>query len=227
MTSTTKTQTPRTKRSEKKKPETAINKTVPVDNPSTVSEVPTSSHNDVENYIRKPFQQISDPFADFEIPETWETIEEFAEWWMQSRMPTIFPSNPIVYLSDDATAICLFRKGRFQVEMYLIHPQPGVPVHEHPGVEVIKIRAGGATKGTVASAVLRNGETHGSGMRLEAEVSGFPLLAIQHWLTRKPTTIASMWKGTTAGPKHEALIRRYNPDAYIKDGYADITRKYE
>ena len=60
--------------------------------------------------------------------------------------------------------------------------------------------------------------------RLEAEDKGYPLLAIQHWLTRDPTTIASMWKGNTVGPKQESLIRRFNPNAYIVKGYADITK---
>lgn len=184
----------------------------------------TTRYNDNPDYVRKAFNQLADPFADFVVPETWNDLQEFADWWMGIRMPVIFPNNPEVFLSDDATAICLFRKGRFQVELYLIHPKPGVPTHEHPDVEVIKIRTG-VPGGPRASDVLYNGQSHGSGMKLEAEVRGFPLLAIQHWLTREPTTIASMWKGPTAGPIHEALIRRYNPDAYVIEGYADITRK--
>lgn len=177
-----------------------------------------------QNYERKAFIQMENPFADFEIPDTWANIEEFAEWWMGNKMPMIMPRRAEVFMSDDATATCLFRKGQFQVELYLIHPKPGVPTHEHPGVEVIKIRTG-ARKGQVASDILRNGQAHGSGMKLEAEEKGFPLLAIQHWLTRQPSTIASMWKGYTAGPMHEAIIRRFTPDAYIVDGYADVTRK--
>jgi hypothetical protein len=184
----------------------------------------TARYNDIPGYVRKPFENMADPFADFDIPETWDNVQAFCDWWMNAKMPLIFPKFPEVFMSDDATAICLFRKGRFQVELYLIHPKPGVPTHEHPDVEVIKIRTG-LPSGPNASDVLRNGQSHGSGMKLEAEVRGFPLLAMQHWLTRDPTTIASMWKGPTAGPKHEALIRRYNPDAYIVDGYADITRK--
>lgn len=178
----------------------------------------------LENYVRKPFTLMPDPFVDFEVPETWANIQEFADWWVGAKMPIKFPNNPEVFLSDDATAICLFRKGRFQVELYLIHPKPEVPTHEHPDVEVIKIRTG-MPKGPVASDILRNGEAHGSGMKLEAEVRGFPLIAIQHWLTRDPTTIASMWKGKTAGPIQENLIRRFNPDAYVIDGYADTTQK--
>lgn len=175
------------------------------------------------NYVRKPFDIVPDPFKDFEIPDTWSNLEEFATWWLNIKMPVIFPTNPEVYMSDDATAISLFRKGRFQVELYLIHPQPQVPVHEHPGVEVIKVRSG-LTSGLALSSVLRRNESHGSGMKLEAEVKGFPLLAIQHWQTRDPTTIASMWKGYTAGPMHRELIRRYNPGCFIDDTYADITK---
>jgi hypothetical protein len=182
----------------------------------------TSRYNDQPDYVRKPFVPLADPFSNFEIPETWADVQAFADWWLDNKMPLIFPVFPEVYCTDDATAVCLFRKGRFQVELYLIHPQPGVPVHGHPGVEVIKIRSG-LPSGHTASDVLRKDEVHGSGLKLEAEVRGFPLLAIQHWQTRDPTTIASMWKGPTAGPLHNALIRRYNPTAYIKDNYADTT----
>ena len=75
------------------------------------------------------------------------------------------------------------------------------------------------------STVLYKGESHGAGIKLEAETKGFPLIAFQHWLDREPNTIASMWKGNTVGPKQDALIKRFNPDAYVKDGYADITTK--
>lgn len=177
----------------------------------------------LENYIRKPFKIMADPFADLIIPESWNNLQEFADWWIQARMPIKFPIEPEIFLSDDATATCLFRQGRFQVELYMIHPTPQVPTHEHPGVEVIKVRTG-CQDGPRASDILRTGEAHGSGMKLEAATKGFPLLAIQHWLTREPTTIASMWKGRTAGPLHDNLIRRFNPDAYIIDGYADITK---
>jgi len=99
-----------------------------------------------------------------------------------------------------------------------------VQAHEHPGVEVIKVRMG--IPGHLAfTPVLTDGKQHGAGMRLESELSGYPLIAIQHWKTREPITIAAMWKGPTAGPKHDALIRRFNPDCYLVNGYADITRK--
>jgi hypothetical protein len=164
-----------------------------------------------------------DPYPNLIIPETWKNVEEFADWWFRNGMPIKFQESAEVFLSDDATSIALFRKGRFQVELYLIHPCPVVPVHEHPDVEVIKARVSGK-KYPYLSNTLHNNEAHGAGIRLEAEDKGYPLLAIQHWLTREPTTVASMWKGNTVGPKQESLIRRFNPNAYIVDGYADITR---
>jgi hypothetical protein len=164
-----------------------------------------------------------DPYPNLIIPETWKNVEEFADWWFRNGMPIKFQESAEVFLSDDATSIALFRKGRFQVELYLIHPYPVVPVHEHPDVEVIKARLGGK-KYPYLSNTLHNNEAHGAGLRLEAEDKGYPLLAIQHWLTREPTTVASMWKGNTVGPKQESLIRRFNPNAYIVEGYADITK---
>ena len=172
------------------------------------------------------YEIVEIPHKNLAVPDTWDNVREFAHWWMQAGTPIMIEKGAEVFLSDDATASCLFRKGRFQVEMYLIHPQPTLPSHQHPGVEVIKMRLGSPNfDGICFSNVLREGEAHGSNMKMEAETTGYPLVAFQHWLTRDPTTIASMWKGTTAGPRHEAIIRRFNPDAYIKDGYADITRK--
>jgi hypothetical protein len=164
-----------------------------------------------------------DPYPNLIIPETWNNVEEFGDWWLRSGMPIKFQEGSEVFLSDDATAIALFRKGRFQVELYLIHPHPTVPTHEHPDVEVIKIRLDGK-KYPYLSNTLHNGESHGSGLKMEAEDKGYPLLAIQHWLTRDPSTISAMWKGKTVGPLQEALIKRFNPTAFVIDGYADITR---
>jgi hypothetical protein len=167
---------------------------------------------------------VPNPLSDLEIPDTWNDVEEFARWWIEARTPFLFPERPEVFLSDDATSVPVFRKGRFQIELYLIHPQPLVNGHEHPGVEVIKVRMGFGDFLSITKP-LKDGESHGAGFRLEMETTGYPLIAIQHWKNREPCTIAAMWKGATVGPMHEELIKRFNPDAYIVDGYADITRK--
>lgn len=161
------------------------------------------------------------PHAKLNVPETWGNVKEFADWWINSGMPIYFNGIPEVYISDDATSVHLFRKNRFQVELYLVHPKPLINVHEHPDVEVIKMRALG--RQLVLSDILINGKSHGTGIREESEKNGFPLFAFQHWLKRDPITIAAMWKGNTVGPLHESLIKRFNPHALVKNGYADTT----
>jgi hypothetical protein len=157
------------------------------------------------------------------IPDSWESVESFCNWYIENNMPLRFPNIPEVFLSDDATAVCLFRHGQFQVELYDIHPNPLVQLHEHPGVEVIKVRF--QDDNALVFSPLRNGQSHGAGFRLEGEKVGFPLMAVQHWVNgEKPTTVAAQWKGKTVGPLHEDLIRRFHPNALVIDGYADITR---
>ena len=172
------------------------------------------------------FDRVLHPHANLEIPETWDNVRAFADWWMESGMPMLIPNDAEVFLSDDATAISIFRKGRWQVEFYMIHPHPLVPEHEHPGVQVIKMNLTHA-KDPLMSGILHRGESHGAGARQEAEKIGFPLVAFQYWEDRDPCTVAAMWKGKTVGPKQEALIKRFNPDAYVVEGYADITRKQD
>jgi hypothetical protein len=181
---------------------------------------------ELQEYIsRINFTIIPNPLADIKIPDTWNSVLEFGKWWIDQRMPIfVGPKNPEIFLSDDATAVSLFCHGRFQIELYLIHPSPLVPDHEHPGVEVIKVRMGTGSELGLTPTLL-DGQVHGAGIRLEAETKGFPLIAVQHWKSMEPCTIAAMWKGPTVGPKQEALIRRFHPDAYVVDGYADITRK--
>lgn len=164
------------------------------------------------------------PYARLHIPETWESVKEFADWYIDSGLPIRFPEENEVFCSDDATGTCLFRHKRFQVELYLIHPRPKVPLHSHPEVELIEMRLDSISNLANLTPVLGPDESHGPGIRLESAVGGFPLIAFQHWLTREPTTIASMWRGQTAGPKHTALISRFHPDCYVEGDYADITK---
>lgn len=157
------------------------------------------------------------------IPETWNSTEEFAKWYVENGIPFMPPKDVEVFLSDDATAFCMFRKGQFQVELYLVHPNPLVPTHEHPGVEVIEVAITESVVNLIP--VLKNGQSHGSGIREKASKVGYPLISIQRWHPKlTPTTVAAQWKGETVGTKHETLIKRFNPDAYMIDGYADITR---
>lgn len=168
----------------------------------------------MENNFVLPAKKIS-------IPDNWNDVTDFMNWYMDNNMPIQFATGE-VFCSDDATSICLFRKGHFQVELYLIHPEPLVQLHEHPGVEVIKMEV--KPDSIICSDVLLNKESHGLGFRNKAQDKGFPLIAFQYWKDGNPTTVAAAWKGKTAGPKHDALIKRFYPNALLLEGYADITK---
>jgi hypothetical protein len=166
----------------------------------------------------------------FDVPE-FENLLDFTEWYLNAGMPILIPDNSEVFLSDDATATCLFRHGRYQFEMYFIHPNPLIPLHEHPGVENIEVPQSAWNKTSreeLAGRIQRSGMKHGKGIVERAGGNGFALFSSQKWeegLTM--STIGARWKGYTAGPKHEELIMRFNPDCYIIDGYADVTRFWQ
>ena len=162
-----------------------------------------------------------------DVPDFADVVE-FADWYVSSGMPTLFPKNHEVFISDDATASCLFRHGRFQFEIYLIHPNPVIPKHEHPGVANIEIQQSGWSALSAAqleASVQRQGVPHGIGFKQRASHSGFVLMSAQMWDEGlEMSTIGARWKGHTAGPKHEALIRRFNPGRLVYPGYADVTK---
>lgn len=174
------------------------------------------------------------PLKGVEVPE-WSSVREFARWWCDNGAP-IAPPSETVNLSDDATSFALFRRGQFQVELYLIHPSPNLPEHGHPDVEVIKMRLDTfmwsqnqvlKTTSQEASSTLFQDQTHGAGINFKENDGldqGFGLLAFQKWKDGlKPTTVAARWKGPTVGPMQEALIRKLTPKAIVRDGYADTT----
>lgn len=162
------------------------------------------------------------------IPE-FSKVEEFAHWYFTNGMPILPPKNSEVFTSDDATATCLFRHGRFQLEIYLIHPDPVIPQHEHPGVENIEFSLSTVTMrglDEALRAVQRDGMSHGKDIRDRSSSAGFVLYSAQKWSDGlNMSTIGARWKGHTAGPKHEAIIRRFNPDCLMYPGYADVTQK--
>ncbi len=108
-------------------------------------------------------------------------------------------------------------------------------MHEHPGVENIEITNlewGNLTQSLLNERRQQAGQPHGRAIRERADSKGFALFSAQRWDDGlEISTIGARWKGNTAGPKHEALIRRFNPDCFIRPtvpslyGYADVTVK--
>lgn len=191
---------------------------------------PTWKHIDAEEY-----------FKDVPIPDNWDTLEDFVDWYCNQRMPMMIPWNAQVIRSDDAVAICLFRKGNYQVEFYIEYPKMYIWKHSHPRMEVITMTMGGGSnwKSNPGSRTntshtwgglttkLTNGNYHG-GDSDAGTGNGFVILAFQRWENPEEMTSAAVqWKGQLQGEHQAELIRSYYPDAYIVDGYADVSKKVD
>lgn len=170
------------------------------------------------------------------VPDGWADLDAFAEWYLSLGAPMMIPWDAEVITTDDATAICLFRKAPYQAEIYLIHPGEFITEHAHPGMEAMTIYLGGGKRGgrteTGSSAAwgalgarTMADQTHGGGT-FGFFKEGFAMLSLQRWPVGVPITSAAIhWKGETSGPKHDALIKRHHPHAVAVPGFADITRR--
>lgn len=179
----------------------------------------------------------ADYFKNIEIPDDWDTLEDFVDWYCNQRMPMMIPWNAKVIRSDDAVAICLFRKGRYQVEFYIEYPNMHIYKHAHPRMEVITMTLGGGGNWSPIdhpnvntseiwgslTVKLANGNYHGGDVNAETG-NGFAILAFQKWDNAEEMTSAAVqWKGAIQGEYQANLIRSHYPDALITEGYADIT----
>lgn len=173
-------------------------------------------------------------FSNLNIPDDWDTLEDFVEWYMESKMPMMIPYNATVIRSDDACAICLFRKGQYQVEFYLEYPEMYIRKHAHPRMEVITMHLGGGsmsppsetgtsmTWGQAATKLMPD-QYHG-GDSSPVISDGFITLAFQKWYdVNEMTSAAVQWKGELQGPIQAETIKNYKNNAYITSDYADVT----
>jgi hypothetical protein len=176
-------------------------------------------------------------FKDLQIPDDWDSLEDFVEWYIESKMPLMIPWNASVIRSDDAAAVCIFKKGQYQVEFYLEYPEMYIRKHAHPNMEVITMDLGGGglapphpneTVSRVwgdATEKLPAGNFHG-GDSSSLLSSGFITLAFQRWDNPDEMTSAAIqWKGELQGPIQAELITKHYPDALIKSNYADVSNR--
>jgi len=183
--------------------------------------------------MKVKLRDIGEYFSQIKIPDTWDSLEDFVEWFMDSRMPIMVPWDANVIQTDDATALCIFRKPPYQVELYLIHPNMTIPVHGHPEMEVITVVIGGgklhnpgayncSSAWGYMSPKLTEGNVHGG--TDTNDLGGYLLLSFEKWPENTTITSAAIqWKGTTAGPIHDMLIEKHHPNALKKPGYADVS----
>jgi hypothetical protein len=171
-------------------------------------------------------------------PEDFANVVEFAKWYAACGMPMVVPVGAEVYRTDDALSICVFRAGRYQAQLYAITDLSQVPEHAHPVLDLVFISLGDKSPANTTAAwlsswlvkdainaPLKSGDSHGGGSNIPDGKEGNVFLVCTKWpKLEKPHTASAVWKGKTLGPKHTALIKRFFPHAYERDGYVDITR---
>jgi len=178
---------------------------------------------------------IEEYFKNTVIPDDWNTLEEFVDWYFDSRMPILPPWNAEVIKSDDAVAICVFKKGHYQVEFYLEHPMLTILEHCHPGMEVIIVELGGGglhgknkefevsnSWGQVQKKLMA-GEYHGGDTSMNLG-KGYCILAFQRWENcDEMHSAATQWKGELHGNIQAELIKKHKGDVFVEGKIADIT----
>jgi hypothetical protein len=174
----------------------------------------------MSNWINKYYSYLS-------IPDNWDSLNDFANWYIDNKMPIIIPKDSHVYYTELVSSYVMFKHRTFQVEMYVIKPNNGIPTpsHSHPGVDLMIFHIGGMNSMPPVGAripILRGGEYHGG--NIAQNKSGAVWLSIQQWHSVKNITSVSVhWKGETDGPEHIDMILKHRPNAYVKGNYVDST----
>jgi hypothetical protein len=89
---------------------------------------------------------------------TWNTVKEFADWYVAQGFPMRPPGDGPVYVTSISSSYVLYREGQYQAELYLVKPNSASPEHSHPGVENIIMVLGGAEGGTTNGVLEDNTE---------------------------------------------------------------------
>lgn len=151
----------------------------------------------------------------------WDTLLAFKDWYLSAQPGLQIPEDSVTLRTEDASTQCIFRMGQFQVELYLLDNIYGVVEHGHPGVEVIQVALAfeGYQWGEVINHIDGSGR-HGGRNPPDRPPTPGSMLAFERWHPYlAPTSVAARWSGKVLGPQHEAVIKRFYPEARILDGY--------
>jgi hypothetical protein len=157
----------------------------------------------------------------------WNTVEEFRDWYTAKGYPMRPPFLNPIFHTDNAMSLCLFREGRFQVELYITKPFATSPPHTHPGVESAfvyltgDIQFGIENKDTVnkkmhyaredgAHRMLGATSSSPDGLAhwLDIGADGAAFLSFEYWKDKEPVSVTVNWKGDPVGSIHEEILKQ-------------------
>ena len=152
----------------------------------------------------------------------WDALQEFKNWWMNNGCPIVPPFESPIHCTDIAYALCIYRSGRFQVELYVVKPNTETTKHSHPNIESISMYLTGTMSfakengdyidlsalqkeaengthvllGTVAES--NDGQVHS----LKVGPEGGAFLIFEFWKDRDPVSVTVHWEGDLVGDQH-------------------------
>jgi len=151
----------------------------------------------------------------------WNNVEEFMGWWLETRIIRP-PFKDTMFTTDFAQSFCLYREGRFQVELYLLKENITTPFHRHPNVDSMFLYLGGNLEFGLPDKTFTNTQEfqkegeHGAHMLLgkiavamDGELhsvrtydQGGAFLSFEYWQDKNPSSVVVNWDGEYDGPVH-------------------------
>lgn len=146
------------------------------------------------------------------------TLEEHLDEYIKLGCPMNASGYSKPYHTDESYSFVLYRKGRFQVEVYtLVRSYNPIGKHAHPNMYTCFFDP----ETGMRDKVIYNTQTHGLGENKRP--NNMMLFVAQLWDEGVEMTSASIqWLGHTAGPIHDQAIRQHYPNAIVKEGFADV-----
>lgn len=153
------------------------------------------------------------------IPETWDTLDNFIHWYRVNGYPFRIPINRKTFVTDQSYSIIVFEQDLYTVELYVGAATLHSPKHTHPFEHRI-LMCGGELYGRRGrdldedppfsglippgnlGPVVKPGEWH----QLITN-TGFVTMIFSKWQSLEDKTSAVVaYEGETMGPIHQALI---------------------
>jgi len=156
----------------------------------------------------------------------WNTVHEFRDWWLKAGRPLRPPFEQPIFITDLVHSLCLYREGKFQVELYIIGPNKTSPSHAHPGVDSSFIflagdlEFGDKTGSFIDLSDKQNPQPNGAHMLLGQTIdaldgemhsvrafqNGGAFLSFEYWKDKEPDSVVLNWVGAPDGAIHAKIL---------------------
>lgn len=159
-----------------------------------------------------------------------DELSQFVLWYSEASLAVPFvPIEGGCSFVEGVTGLVLFRRGQFQVQLFIVDPSVTIPSHVHPNVdsyevflsgmqftfeeEIVITHENALVKNEDTGSALARGycirvmphEKHGG----TASRGGGSFLSIQHWLNGvSPSSVGNDWEGDTMGDIHSSHAGR-------------------